>query len=1168
MSLWRLLACLCAAAVTAAAPVIAQEPARTLETSKPSTVAPAEKPVSPPAAAARPTAAETISLSADTSKGYARLTFKWGSPVRYQASVSDGVLIVTFARPFRLPPDQSSLQTSGYVSLIRQDADGRTLRLSLSRKVRLHTSAAGPFVAIDLVPPSFAGDPDDVVDPTVKPKRPGGVVDVSLAIGVHSDKTRLAFDWGENVAYKAEVADGKISVAFEREGKIDVRRLNDNPPAWVKAARVSAGDNKTLLEIDIDPGSPVEDSRFKTKIVLDIRAPVNDSDAEIAIVVPDEMQPTAKPEVDAEPAAKGHDATADTGSKSGHGDEGHGKSETSAADHPPPPKAEEPKSDPQDAGAAKDAHAEDTHAKTGEQEPKEHKAADHTSDPGPLPKLKVTREKGQIAITLPARQDQAAAIFRRGPTVFVVLDGAGPVDPDALQKSASDVVSAPSVSTKDGITILTFTLLKQQSLSAVVRDNAWTAILAADSMPPPRPVALMRDVRQAGSTRMRATLERATQAVELADPVTAESIIAVLANGEPQALLGARTYVDFAADATAQGLSVRPFVDDLMVLPGADDVIIERPGGLTLSAGTVSDYSPDRSSLGDAARPAAMDFQAWEGEGSFLEERSRLMKSIPDDKAAAEMARLDVARFYLARDLGAEALGQLQLIAQDDPGVTGDPAFRAMRGAALLLLGRHKEAQGDLDAPSLEDDPSARLFRGLAAAGLQQWGAARDAITSGEEAISAFRPDWQARFRIAGAWGAMETNAVDVAERMLGAIPPKGVSSSQLIEADLIRGLLAHKLRREEDALKLIGRVKNSADRPLAARAALADIELRSETGAMQVGEAIESLEKLRWQWRGDHIELATLHRLGTLQIEKGDYRSGLATLRSAVMGFPGKDLSRQISGEMAALFEELFLRGKADALPPVQALGLYYDFKELTPIGASGDDMVRRLADRLIGVDLLEQAAELLQHQVDKRLDGVARAQISARLAAVYLMDRKPEKALATLRATMQTRLPDDLASQRRLLSARALSDLKQYDAALESFDQDETPDALRLRADILWAASRWPDVAKAVETLIKDREKDQRALDGGERTDVLRAAIAYTMADDNAGLSSLRDRFVVLMAETPEAAAFEMVTRSADPTNVAFRDLAKAVAGIDTLDRFLQSLGLGRPADGTAQN
>jgi hypothetical protein len=32
-----------------------------------------------------------------------------------------------------------------------------------------------------------------------------------------------------------------------------------------------------------------------------------------------------------------------------------------------------------------------------------------------------------------------------------------------------------------------------------------------------------------------------------------------------------------------------------------------------------------------------------------------------------------------------------------------------------------------------------------------------------------------------------------------------------------------------------------------------------------------------------------------------------------------------------------------------VEALALYFDFKEFTPIGRQGDEIVRRLADRLV---------------------------------------------------------------------------------------------------------------------------------------------------------------------------------------------------------------------------
>ena len=60
----------------------------------------------------------------------------------------------------------------------------------------------------------------------------------------------------------------------------------------------------------------------------------------------------------------------------------------------------------------------------------------------------------------------------------------------------------------------------------------------------------------------------------------------------------------------------------------------------------------------------------------------------------------------------------------------------------------------------------------------------------------------------------------------------------------------------------------------------------------------------------------------------------------------------------MRAAFANLFLKGGADKMPPVEQLALFYDNVDLTPIGADGDEMIRRMADRLVAVDLLGPAA------------------------------------------------------------------------------------------------------------------------------------------------------------------------------------------------------------------
>ena len=125
-----------------------------------------------------------------------------------------------------------------------------------------------------------------------------------------------------------------------------------------------------------------------------------------------------------------------------------------------------------------------------------------------------------------------------------------------------------------------------------------------------------------------------------------------------------------------------------------------------------------------------------------------------------------------------------------------------------------------------------------------------------------------------------------------------------------------------------------------------------------------------------------------------------------------------------------------------MQALGLFYDFRELTPIGADGDEMVRRLARRLVDVDLLDQAAELLKYQVDNRLEGVAKAQVATDLATVYLMDRQAEnRPCRPSGRRARPCCPRALNAERRALEARALMELGRYDHALEVLGNDHEP-------------------------------------------------------------------------------------------------------------------------------
>src|SRR4029077_16577195 len=97
-------------------------------------------------------------------------------------------------------------------------------------------------------------------------------------------------------------------------------------------------------------------------------------------------------------------------------------------------------------------------------------------------------------------------------------------------------------------------------------------------------------------------------------------------------------------------------------------------------------------------------------------------------------------------------------------------------------------------------------------------------------------------------------------------------------------------------------------------------------------------------------------------------YSESLGAIKTATRLQPNSELSRQGQDVAAALFAQLFLSPKGEDMKPIDALAMFYEYRELTPIGRRGDEMIRRLADRLVAVDLLDHAAERVAYHVDHR--------------------------------------------------------------------------------------------------------------------------------------------------------------------------------------------------------
>ena len=771
------------------------------------------------------------------------------------------------------------------------------------------------------------------------------------------------------------------------------------------------------------------------------------------------------------------------------------------------------------------------------------------------------RNGDNLSIAFPFAAPTPAAVFRRADTVWMVFDTDAAVGISALNAEQGKAIRSASAKRVRDVALVQVKLERPQLISVAADGNSWIVTLGNEIVEPTRPLSITRNIVTSTRSSVTVAIDEAKSVHRIEDTDIGDVLYVITAGAPARGFLKSHDFVEFRALASAHGIALQPLADDLSAELAADKLIVSRPGGLSLSA------VESKSNPHVLYQRNVLDLQAWgfDRQANFTQRSVELVLAAADAPEPKRLAaRCDLARFYLARDMFTEAKAVLDVTVADSPPTTDDSTQLVLRAIANIMIGRPEAALKDLSNPFVGNQHDAPLWRALANVRLGKYAEGRDGFRSAEAAMTTLPLEFQRTILKDMVRAALEVGDVTGAAGHLNEFEMVGVPRELEAVIAVLTGRLAEGLGRTDDALRSYRTAHDSWDRPAAAQGRLREIQLEYGRGNRERTSAIADLETLTTIWRGDQTEIEALQLLGRLYTEEGRYRDAFNVMRTALRAHANSDMTRRIQEEAMSTFDSLFLAGKGDALPAIDALALFYDFRELTPIGRRGDEMNRRLADRLVSVDLLYQASELLQHQIDHRLQGAARAQVAARLAVVYLMDRKPANALGVLRATRVSELNNDLRNQRLLLEGRSLSDVGRHDVAYEVVANVPGREAVRLRSDILWAAKKWAPAAEQLEQLLGDRWQEFAPLADTERADVMRTAIGYAMGEDAIGLARFRERYLTKMGEGPDARAFEVVTAPIGAVGTEFAAIVRSIAAVDTLEAFLRDLRVRYPETG----
>ncbi len=1012
---------------------------------------------------------------------------------------------------------------------------------------------------------------------------------VDVRTGSQDEYQRLVFEWPAAPTYTVKRDGANLTLTFDKPGKADISKVKalEN----ISGVKVTSGaaDNLTLA-LTIPAASKIRDLKVGKRIIIDVydppggrKAAVKEAPQEKAAPAP-VPAPKEKPPVPAAKTAVEPDAV-----KSAAPTEALKKLD-----------AEEPSLTIVDEAKEK-AAAPVTNAPII-QTPVEIKAQPQSAPQAietlvtvatPVveqPPVSAVKESVPVVdphvITVTSTKKLGLAVFERGEWLWVVSDDPNMNVPPAL--------SGPQVE-KFGL-LQRFDVkggtgyrLKKTTGAGITAEGGglrWRIVLSPNpkevqSIEPQRltPVAAKAEPKtERQGAALLFPLEGPQKIVELTDPDIGDVIKVVTMSAST---LSARTpyqFVELETLPSYVGLAYVPIADDVSAAIETGGVRIGRGSGdLSLSMDAVKEEPKKavQSSIKKTEMPPVNSdnlyhLARWQMGGlrALADNQNALMAGMAGKDTAGRVEDLlTLSKLMLANDRGSEALGYLRSVNLLMPEIEENAEFIGLRGAAALIAGQPDLAITDMVNPMLDRYRDVPYWRMATYAALEDWQQAIKSLPSDTKAINDYPPIMREWLSLNVAEVGLRAGQVMEAERILADLEPAVGTMRPVDKAawTYLMGEAARQLKQFEKGKKYWGDLAKSDNEYYRARSGLALTRVLLERNEIDAAQAVDRLEGLRYAWRGDELEALTNYRLGQVYIENDEYLKGLHVLRNAATLAPASQLSREVTAYMTRSFRTLFDSDELQKLSPLEAIGVYEEFKELMPPEQEGDRIVEQLAERMVDTDLLARAESLYDYQLTHRLKGPEAGRIALRLAAIRLLNNKPEVALKNLAQAeaaykeSDTKLvPPDTMREITLLRASALAKAGQADKAIDEISKlpaDKT--VARLRADIAWKSQRWREAADGLQSLIDvEQIRPDIALTPDQADLILNRGIALNLAGDRVGLGTLRDRYSAQMKQTPKNELFDVVTLPRRFGLIRSRDtIAETINNVDLFKDFLES-------------
>ncbi len=747
------------------------------------------------------------------------------------------------------------------------------------------------------------------------------------------------------------------------------------------------------------------------------------------------------------------------------------------------------------------------------------------------------------------------AAFERNGKLWLIFDHPQQINIEGLKKTAGELAENIVQFPHPLGSLVQVTPGKGVKFSVRKEGLLWILDLYTDNLPqhPFKELTIFTQYDSLKQPYLYIPTEYAGNVISIIDPEIGD-IISVAPSSQPH--LGTKSfyhYPEFDILDTLQGLA--------FVINAPDIILARSNSGLTLRAqGRSLNITGDLDALkrqqmlkDEQLTTPAFNLQIPQKQldMKFVDAVDSLKKQIIEAPMAQKnQLRIELARYYVYYGLGTNALYILNQIKKAGLPESQTDSFHALSGIANFLARRYEEAVKDFGYGNLPKLNEGIFWRTLSQSAYE-FNENNNAIIF--SLISLIRDYPQAikdQIALVAAQNSLYTgddlstqSFIDilrsVPDRLRNLTPEINYLSAKKLE---LQGY-------PRNAIKEYRTLINSQSSKYSALSRYDNAILSQSIGVSPLKEVIKELEMLKFAWGEKEFKLKVLNSLSELYLKDFDYYNALRVLNDAGNFVQDTKEKQRIANRMVRVFEGIFLSNQADSkLSPVKALALYKDFQWLADMSSKKNAIMQRLADRLVAVDLLARASDLLNELLEAPdLSIENKARIGARLAIIDLFQESPNQALEILDRTQAEGLSLATTGPRRVIRSRALAQLGQTDAALALLANDYSKNALIHKFQLYWQAGRWAEAADTVKYLIEEPQEGH-PLSVEQVNYILDWATTLKKAGKETVLVRLRNKFLPYFANTEYHSIFNILTNQLEKDKIDINQIDSIVNDVET--------------------